>query len=132
MLAQIQSLPLPTSFGSKVDALARHLLWLRQREPGAKSLVFSQYGEFLDLLAAAFARSNIGSIRLGKHKHAAERFKEEPALDCLLMDARTNASGLTLVNATHVFIAEPILHREIESQAIGALLPSAPPHPRPD
>lgn len=30
------------SYTTKVDTLVRHLLWLRQTDPGAKSIVFSQ------------------------------------------------------------------------------------------
>lgn len=30
------------SFTTKVDTLVRHLLWLREADPGAKSIIFSQ------------------------------------------------------------------------------------------
>ena len=30
------------SFTTKVDTLIRHLLWLRESDPGAKSIIFSQ------------------------------------------------------------------------------------------
>lgn len=30
------------SFTTKVDTLVRHLMWLRESDPGAKSIVFSQ------------------------------------------------------------------------------------------
>lgn len=42
-LAQITSMELDgPSFTTKVDTLVRHLLWLRESDPGAKSIVFSQ------------------------------------------------------------------------------------------
>lgn len=34
------------------------------------------------------------------------------------MDAKTNSSGLTLVNATHVFLCEPLINTAIELQAV--------------
>lgn len=42
-LAQIKSVELDgPSYTSKVDTLVRHLMWLRESDPGAKSIVFSQ------------------------------------------------------------------------------------------
>lgn len=42
-LAEITSIELDgPSFTTKVDTLVRHLLWLRESDPGAKSIVFSQ------------------------------------------------------------------------------------------
>lgn len=34
------------------------------------------------------------------------------------MDAKSNSSGLTLVNATHVFLCEPLINTAIELQAV--------------
>ncbi|KAG8421882.1 hypothetical protein J3458_003718 [Metarhizium acridum] len=43
-LAEIKNVELDgPSFTTKVDTLVRHLLWLRESDPGAKSIVFSQY-----------------------------------------------------------------------------------------
>lgn len=43
-LAEIKNMELDgPSYTTKVDTLVRHLLWLRQTDPGAKSIVFSQY-----------------------------------------------------------------------------------------
>jgi len=42
-LAEIQNIELrPPGFTTKVDAIVRHLLWLRDSDPGAKSIIFSQ------------------------------------------------------------------------------------------
>ena len=42
-LAEIKDIELDgPSYTTKVDTLVRHLLWLRQTDPGAKSIVFSQ------------------------------------------------------------------------------------------
>lgn len=43
-LADIKNIDLPgPSFTTKVDSMVRHLLWLRESDPGAKSIIFSQY-----------------------------------------------------------------------------------------
>lgn len=42
-LAELKNIELDgPSFTTKVDTLVRHLLWLRESDPGAKSIVFSQ------------------------------------------------------------------------------------------
>lgn len=79
MLAEIKNIDLPISFGTKVDTLCRHLLWLRDNDPGAKSIVFSQYNNFLGVLAAAFSRFKIGYSSVDA-KNGIRQFKEDPAV----------------------------------------------------
>jgi len=105
------------SFATKIDTLIRHLLWLREEDPGAKSIIFSQFKDFLDVLAQAFGRFRIGFTSFDK-KDGISKFKEDPGIECFLMDARAHASGLNLVNASHVFLCEPLLNTALELQAI--------------
>ncbi|KAK4542120.1 hypothetical protein LTR36_007151 [Oleoguttula mirabilis] len=117
LMDEIKTINLPTSYGTKIDTLGRHLHWIREHDPGAKSIVFSQYREFLDVLGTALADFKIGYSRLGR-AGAVEKFRHDPSVDCLLLDAKTDSSGLTLVNATHVFICEPLIQTAVELQAI--------------
>ena len=117
LMDEIKSIDLPASYGTKIDTLGRHLHWIREHDPGAKSIVFSQYRDFLDVLGTALKEFKIGYSMLGK-PNAVERFRHDPSIDCLLLDAKTDSSGLTLVNATHVFICEPLIQTAVELQAI--------------
>ncbi|KAF2725609.1 hypothetical protein K431DRAFT_280968 [Polychaeton citri CBS 116435] len=117
LLEEVNSIDLASSYGTKIDTLSRHLFWIRQHDPGAKSIVFSQFREFLDVLGSAFNNFKIGYTRLGR-VGAVEKFRRDPSIDCLLLDAKTDSSGLTLVNATHVFICEPLIQTAVELQAI--------------
>jgi len=45
-------------------------------------------------------------------------FKEDPGTEVFLLHARAHASGLNLVNASHVFLCEPLVNTAIELQAI--------------
>ncbi|RMY32245.1 hypothetical protein D0865_14784 [Hortaea werneckii] len=117
LLDEIKTIDLPSSYGTKIDTLGRHLHWIREHDPGAKSIVFSQYREFLDVLGTALADFKIGYSRLGR-AGAVEKFRHDPSVDCLLLDAKSDSSGMTLVNATHVFICEPLIQTAIELQAI--------------
>lgn len=117
LMDEIKSIDLPSSYGTKIDTLGRHLHWIREHDPGAKSIVFSQYREFLDVLGSALSEFKLGHSRLGR-PGAVERFRHDASIDCLLLDAKTDSSGLTLVNATHVFICEPLIQTAVELQAI--------------
>ncbi|TPX15186.1 uncharacterized protein E0L32_004744 [Thyridium curvatum] len=117
-LAEIKTIDLPgPSFTTKVDTLVRHLQWLRQTDPGAKSIVFSQYPEFLRVLALAFRRHHIGHTAF-TDRDGITRFKEDPGIECFLLHARAHSSGLNLVNASHVILCEPLLNTALELQAI--------------
>jgi E3 ubiquitin-protein ligase SHPRH len=97
--------------------LARHLIWLRESDPGAKSIIYSQFKDFIDVLARAFQRFRIGFSSIDK-PNGIGRFKQDPSIECFLLHARAHSSGLNLVNASHVFLCEPLLNTALELQAI--------------
>ncbi|GKZ27960.1 hypothetical protein AbraCBS73388_007638, partial [Aspergillus brasiliensis] len=116
-LREIKNIDLDSSYGTKIDTLARHILWLREHDPGAKSVVFSQYKNFLEILANALSRFKIGFSSVDA-KDGIQSFKSDPAVECFLLHAKAHSSGLNLVNATHVFLCEPLINTAIELQAI--------------
>ncbi|KAF7597423.1 proteasome component M29 [Aspergillus hancockii] len=116
-LREIKNIDLDGSFGTKIDTLARHILWLRHNDPGAKSVIFSQYKDFLEVLAVAFDRYKVGFSSVDS-KDGISKFKRDPSIECFLLHARAHSSGLNLVNATHVFLCEPLINTAIELQAI--------------
>ncbi|KMU88752.1 DNA repair protein rad5 [Coccidioides immitis H538.4] len=116
-LEEIKDIEISGSFGTKIDTLARHLIWLRHHDPGAKSIVFSQYKSFLGILASAFSRFRIEFSSFDSY-NGIERFKQDPSIECFLLHAKAHSSGLNLVNATHVFLCEPLINTAIELQAI--------------
>ncbi|KAF5540958.1 rad8 Rdh54p [Fusarium phyllophilum] len=117
-LAEIQRIELDgPSFTTKVDTLVKHLMWLRESDPGAKSIVFSQYKGFLGILRNAFSRFRIGYASIDD-PDGIKRFKENAAVECFLLHARAHSSGLNLVNASHVLLCEPLLNTALELQAI--------------
>jgi len=105
------------SYGTKIDTIARHLLWLRQHDPGAKSIIFSQYSDFLSVLSSALKHFEIGHISI-RDTNGVEKFRRDPAKEVFILDAKSDSSGLNLINATHVFLCEPLINAAIELQAI--------------
>lgn len=75
-LAQIKNIDLDGSFSTKIDTLARHMLWIRANDPGAKSIVFSQFKDFLEVLAKAFTQFKIAFTGIDC-KDGIQRFKED-------------------------------------------------------
>lgn len=117
-LAEIKNVELDgPSFTTKIDTLARHLIWLRESDPGAKSIIYSQFKDFLEVLARAFTKFRIGFSSIDK-PYGIEKFKNDPGVECFLLHARAHSSGLNLVNASHVFLCEPLLNTALELQAI--------------
>jgi len=117
-LAEIKNIELDgPSFTTKIDTLARHLIYLREFDPGAKSIIFSQFKDFLQVLGRALSKYRIGYTTIDK-AGGVEKFKQDPAIECFLLHARAHSSGLNLVNASHVFLCEPLLNTALELQAI--------------
>lgn len=83
LLNEIKDIDLNGSFGTKIDTLSRHLIWLREHDPGAKSIVFSQYKDFLSVLQNAFQRFGIISSNVDT-PGGIEKFKQDPAVCCYL------------------------------------------------
>ena len=78
-LNEIKKIELEESYGTKMDTLAQHILWLREHDPGAKSIIFSQYGNFLSRLQSVFQSSGITSTSIDS-PGGVERFKSDPAV----------------------------------------------------
>lgn len=78
-LSQIKNIDVEGSFGTKIDTLARHILWIRENDPGAKSVIFSQFRDFLAVLARAFTKFKIGFASIDK-KNGVENFKKDPSV----------------------------------------------------
>ncbi|KAH7355853.1 SNF2 family N-terminal domain-containing protein [Pyrenochaeta sp. MPI-SDFR-AT-0127] len=116
-MKEIKMIDLDGSYGTKIDMIARHLIWIRNNDPGAKSVVFSQFGDFLEVLREALKKWKIGASGI-TDKDGIARFRSHAAIECFLLDAKSDSSGLNLVNATYVFLCEPLINPAIELQAI--------------
>lgn len=76
-----------------------------------------RYKDFLNVLQKAFRRFRIGYASIDESNGIA-KFKNDAAMECFLLHARAHSSGLNLVNASHVFLCEPLLNTALELQAI--------------
>lgn len=77
----------------------------------------ARYKDFLHILRNAFRRFRIGHASIDD-PNGITTFKDDPATEVFLLHARAHSSGLNLVNASHVFLCEPLLNTALELQAI--------------
>ena len=110
---------------AKIAALLAHLTRLRRDAPTTKSVVFSQFTSFLDLIAPALARAHIPSLRFDGAMSQKARaavladFADPARRGCvLLLSLRAGGVGLNLTMARCVFMMDPWWSFAVEAQAI--------------
>ncbi|KAJ3221148.1 hypothetical protein HDU81_010865 [Chytriomyces hyalinus] len=108
------------SLGSKTDFILRHLLHIQRTDATAKTLIFSQWDQVLNIISMGCEQNGICHVRfdIGKGKDSIQRFREDPDIKVFMLNAKSQSSGLTLVCATHVFLVEPVVNPNLEMQAI--------------
>jgi len=115
------NVPVKGSWGTKIEAVVREVLALQLLEPGAKALLFSQWNEVLEIVSRALSENGVKFARVrgkGSIEKAINSFKKDKDMTVLLLPVSSGANGLNLVEATHVFLIEPLLNPAAEAQAI--------------
>ncbi|ODV80177.1 uncharacterized protein CANTADRAFT_89757 [Suhomyces tanzawaensis NRRL Y-17324] len=132
---EIQQIKLIHSYSSKVDLIVKQVLHLRSRDPNVQIVIFSQWQDMLYILGTAFKASDISylgsygtltpEVGIGRKPSkfdSVELFKDpKNGITCFLLNAKAQSSGLTLINATHIFLCEPLVNTSLELQAISRI-----------
>ncbi|KAI9808094.1 MAG: DNA helicase rad5 [Pycnora praestabilis] len=109
---------------AKITALLTHLKRLRRENSSMKSVVFSQFTSFLDLIEPALTRDNIPFLRfdgsMAQKQRAAvlTEFASHKRGIVLLLSLRAGGVGLNLTQAKRVFMMDPWWSFAVEAQAI--------------
>lgn len=109
---------------AKIAALVTHLLRLRRTSPTSKTVIFSQFTSFLDLISPALSRDHIPHLRfdgaMPQKARAAvlHEFAARPTGCVLLLSLRAGGVGLNLTHASTVFMMDPWWSWAVEAQAI--------------
>jgi DNA repair protein RAD5 len=112
------------SGSAKTQALLTHLKTIRRSNSAIKSVVFSQFTSFLDLIEPALARDHIPFLRFDgtmTQKQRATVLTEFAAAKkgcVLLLSLRAGGVGLNLTCAQRVFMMDPWWSFAVEAQAI--------------
>lgn len=107
---------------AKIATLIRHLTSLPR---GTKSVVFSQFTSFLDLIAPQLKRHNLQHLRFDGTLDQKTRSKilrafnsESSSENILLLSLKAGGVGLNLTVANRVFMMDPWWSFAVEAQAI--------------
>lgn len=109
---------------AKISTLLTQLKRLKKAEPTTKSVVFSQFTSFLDLLAPALSAAGITWLRFDGSMAQKERakvlaeFESKTKFTILLLSLRAGGVGLNLTCAKRVFMMDPWWSFAVEAQAI--------------
>ena len=107
------------SYSTKIVSLVRGL---KRLPDGEKAIVFSEWEDMLKLLSHALDANDIPHQRCKGSKSVSKgvaRFKRDPDIRAMLLPFKSGSNGLNVIEATHVFLIEPLLNVAVEAQAIG-------------
>ncbi|KAJ3901958.1 SNF2 family N-terminal domain-containing protein [Lentinula edodes] len=120
----IQSMQAIGDYGSKIQTLVRHLMYLEQSDPGSKSIVFSAWADSLTIVQSALRDNGIQSIRIDRGTRGegpVKKFKVKPEISVLLLHGERENAGLNVTCASRVFLLESVVHHGFEIQAIARI-----------
>lgn len=97
---------------------------LPEGEPPIRSVVFSGWTSYLDLIEFALERNDIGFVRLDgsmsvkQRTQALDTFKTDPNVTVLIASIKAAGQGLNLTSANKVYVMEPQFNPGVEEQAV--------------
>ncbi|KAI1279466.1 hypothetical protein F5Y07DRAFT_387588 [Xylaria sp. FL0933] len=109
---------------AKIDKAMELLGMIRRDFPDEKTLVFSQFTSFLDLMEIPISddgynyRRYDGSMPNGDRDAAVDDFMKKPEVKVMLVSLRCGNAGLNLYAATRVIMLDPFWNPSVEDQAI--------------
>lgn len=103
-------------FSTKIKGVVSLLMELEQKEPTMKAVVFSQWNQFLTMLEHALTASDISFVRMRTGN--LRIFRNDPSIKCLLLPVKKGNKGLTLTEANHVIMVDPLVNPAVDLQAI--------------
>ncbi|KAL1585425.1 hypothetical protein WHR41_05654 [Cladosporium halotolerans] len=108
----------------QLDKSAQETAALPMGEPPIRSVVFTEWTSYLDLLEYALAQHGHNYVRLDGSMNVKQRsavlqtFKSDPSVTVLLVSIRAGGQGLNFTAANKVYMMEPQFNPGVEHQAI--------------
>ncbi|KAF3315666.1 hypothetical protein TWF173_003241 [Orbilia oligospora] len=110
---------------TKIEKVREILKNIRENDPSEKTIIFSSFTSFLDLLSIPLDREDKynferydGSMTAKDRNDAVLNFTENPDITVMLVSLKAGNSGLNLTVASHVIIIDPWWNPYVEEQAI--------------
>ncbi|KAJ3386689.1 DNA repair protein rad16 [Lobulomyces angularis] len=108
---------------TKIEALVSELTDLQKEGQTLKSIVFSQFVSFLDLIQWRLARSGFSCVKLDGRMSPKQRdlvikkFMQDPTVTVFLVSLKAGGVALNLTEASRVFVMDPWWNGAVEDQA---------------
>ncbi|KAF8941380.1 DNA repair protein rad16 [Dissophora ornata] len=109
---------------TKIEALVEHLYNLQREDRSTKSICFSQYVTFLDLIKWRLEKAGFKCVKLDGHMTPTQRdasirkFSDDPTVTVFLISLKAGGVALNLTAASRVFICDPWWNPAAELQAM--------------
>ena len=97
---------------------------MKEGDPSAKAIVFSQYVAFLDLLEHRLTLAGHRVVKLnggmtaGAREVALTAYKTDPSISVILISLKAGGVALNLTVASHIYLMDPWWNPAAEYQAI--------------
>ncbi|KAF7289508.1 SNF2 family helicase [Mycena chlorophos] len=124
LLRKIQATAAFGDYGEKIATLVKHLIYLREVDAGAKSIVFSAWQDSLFIVERALRANGISCIRIDQNRKgqtAVSKFASDDDIEVLLLHGERENAGLNVTCASRVFLLESVVHHSFEVQAIARI-----------
>ncbi|KAK7030788.1 SNF2 family helicase [Favolaschia claudopus] len=121
---EIQAIQSFGDYGAKIQTLVRHLSYIRNADPGAKSIVFSAWADSLYIVERALQDNGIPCLRIDQKRQgipAVKLFASSEDTNVLLLHGERENAGLNITCASRVFLLESVVHHGFEIQAIARI-----------
>lgn len=108
---------------TKIEALREELHRMKQQDPSAKAIIFSQFTSMLEIIEYRLMCANtkcaklLGSMTVDKREKMIDAFTNDPDCDCLLISLKAGGVALNLTVASYVMIMDPWWNPAVEQQA---------------
>ncbi|KAF9196683.1 DNA repair protein rad16 [Haplosporangium sp. Z 27] len=109
---------------TKIEALVEQLYNTQREDRSIKSICFSQYVTFLDLIKWRLERAGFKCVKLDGHMTPTQRaasikkFSDDPTVTVFLISLKAGGVALNLTAASRVFICDPWWNPAAELQAM--------------
>jgi SNF2 family DNA or RNA helicase len=109
---------------AKLEALMNELQQTKRADPKTKSIIFSQFTMFLDMIEIPLRNAGINFVRLdgsmtrSERNDSIRRFNTYDDVTVFLISMKAGGTGLNLTVARQVFIMDPWWNPAVEQQAI--------------
>ena len=98
---------------TKIEAVMEELIKIRSRDPNAKTLIFSQFVNFLDLIEWRLKLGAFGCVKLDGRMNSAQKdaaidkFSNDPNTSIFLISLKAGGVALNLTAASNCFLLDP-------------------------